>query len=574
MPTQKPFRGNALERYKSKLVGYVNAGINTAANYVWTGLHTFQALLTTRDLVPETSDTYDVGSVDKRYKTMRVAELRATLFSKDEVMILGNKLVIAKDQGTLAADVADTDTTIDFGVTMTPSDWIMIQAEDSVTGNPSLEWMLVGSNVSGTVYNVTRNVDGSGANDWAAGTPFLVIGQDGDFRIELTAGSSVSIKIIRQGSAWNSSQVTVETSDVGMIFTGNNASDDANMQTFKNAAGDIVGYIGVDNSAGSLLSLLPVSGKNVYIGRAPSASASGSNLIAKYNDYIQLLATGSNGHDVMDVGIYNEFGSYTGGANNPQGRNVSIRNTYTGTTLDVPVFHHSVLAPYLSYPGVQACWTGRGYDGTGSTLIVPDRTGMGHHLSISGGAAPATVQYGNAPDITYTQLTAASSQYLFRANESVFNYTNSIRFMAFIYFGSLPTAGNAMSIAKNGDTTESWQLFVNNTAGTIRFNLRVYDSGGTPTTLTPAVTPSSATWYSILGFINIGGSQGIYINEASYSTTAPASLRAPSGNFTIGSSGGTSFMNGRVAYPTYAIENSGVENYLAIFQSNRDYFGI
>jgi hypothetical protein len=51
---------------------------------------------------------------------------------------------------------------------------------------------------------VTRNLDGSGANAWPAGTAYLVLGNTGDGRIELNAYATPRIQILLQGSTYNS----------------------------------------------------------------------------------------------------------------------------------------------------------------------------------------------------------------------------------------------------------------------------------------------------------------------------------------------------------------------------------
>ena len=117
-------------------------------------------------------------------------------------------ITIGKDAGKVAAAIASGDTTVNFGRTMTPSDWVRFQGPDSV-GTISLEWMLVGSLVSGTTYNVTRNVDGSGANNWLIDSPFVVIGQSGDSRIEFEGGTNGKINLITQGATWNVSTTQI-----------------------------------------------------------------------------------------------------------------------------------------------------------------------------------------------------------------------------------------------------------------------------------------------------------------------------------------------------------------------------
>jgi len=122
----------------------------------------------------------EVGTVNNL--TAR-GEMKTFYFATDNQLAVGGTILVCKDAGKTAAGIAAADTTVDFGKAMTVSDWVKFQGPD-INGTNAVERMLVGSLVSGTLYNVTRNVDGSGANDWANAAPFAVIGQSGDSRIE------------------------------------------------------------------------------------------------------------------------------------------------------------------------------------------------------------------------------------------------------------------------------------------------------------------------------------------------------------------------------------------------------
>lgn len=147
-------------------------------------------------------------------------ELKTFLLTSSNQMAVAGNILVSKDAGKLGAAVAAADTTVNFGKAMTVGDWIKIQGPDTA-GTASIEWMLVGTLVSGTTYNVTRNVDGSGANNWAKDTPFVVIGANGDSRIEITAGATGSIQLITQGATWNTQTVQASMSTVdGAIVAG------------------------------------------------------------------------------------------------------------------------------------------------------------------------------------------------------------------------------------------------------------------------------------------------------------------------------------------------------------------
>lgn len=76
--------------------------------------------------------------------------------------------------GRLAADVASGATTIDFGQEMIVGHYVLIRAIDQ-SGNTNIEHLLVGSLVSDTTYNVTRDVLGETVTNpaWWSGTKFV-----------------------------------------------------------------------------------------------------------------------------------------------------------------------------------------------------------------------------------------------------------------------------------------------------------------------------------------------------------------------------------------------------------------
>lgn len=190
------------------LVSADAVAIDTGANLTWTGDHIFQGLTKTRHLQPEATDTYDLGSSTVLWRKGWLSELDTIIFAQNTVTLVGGWLVIGKNEGALAADVIDTDTQIDFGQSMTTGDFVLFRAALKV------EYMSVGSLVSGTVYNVTRNLDGSGANSWPAGTPYAVLGQSGAGRIELNAYDTPRMQMIRQGASYNAQTELIRMGDL------------------------------------------------------------------------------------------------------------------------------------------------------------------------------------------------------------------------------------------------------------------------------------------------------------------------------------------------------------------------
>lgn len=156
-------------------------------------------------LVPSVTDASDIGTADKLIRSAWISTINALVFAETTQTIFGGYSTIGHNAGSLAADVSAAATTVDFGKTMAPGDFILIRAHDA-SGTIKAEYMLVGSNTTGTTYNVTRDLASSHGTDptWPAGVPFLVRGTLGDGRIDLIAvDGKPRIVIARQGSTYN-----------------------------------------------------------------------------------------------------------------------------------------------------------------------------------------------------------------------------------------------------------------------------------------------------------------------------------------------------------------------------------
>jgi len=169
----------------------------------------------------KTGMNIDAATGDAEFNNLVArGELRTFLLTAENQMAVSGQIMISKDAGKIAAAVSSGATTVNFGKTLVVGDWVKFHGTDA-DGNNSIEWMLIGTLVSGTTYNVTRNIDGTGANSWAEDTAFAVIGQSGDSRIELVAGASGTIQLITQGATWNTQTIQAEMSTVdGAIVAG------------------------------------------------------------------------------------------------------------------------------------------------------------------------------------------------------------------------------------------------------------------------------------------------------------------------------------------------------------------
>jgi hypothetical protein len=202
--------------------------VNLAYAFSWGALHTFNSGIyinagnlkiddyVESDLLPAATDTYDLGSWSRLWRKGWLSELDTILFAQNTITLLGGWFYVTPDAGSLPADVTSIATQIDFGKAMTPGDFVIFRI------SLQLEYMTVGSLVSGTTYNVTRNVDGSGANSWPQGSAFAVLGQSGDGRVEIYAYSGApAVSIYEQGATYNAQTLMVRLGNMrGEYSTG------------------------------------------------------------------------------------------------------------------------------------------------------------------------------------------------------------------------------------------------------------------------------------------------------------------------------------------------------------------
>ncbi len=162
----------------------------------WTALNEFFQVLGVVGLTP-LNQTSDIGSVTNLFAKGYFAELSTLIFKKENVLVMDGTFVITKQSGKFPSDVSATDTQIDFGQNLTVGDFLLLRAEGKQ------EFMRVGTKVSGTKYNVTRNLDGTGADSWPAQSVYFVRGHQGDGWLELTATDDQRFSVFVQGAAWN-----------------------------------------------------------------------------------------------------------------------------------------------------------------------------------------------------------------------------------------------------------------------------------------------------------------------------------------------------------------------------------
>jgi len=182
---------------------------STASGGLTLGSLNVQGNSTLRHVLPESTDTYDLGSSINLWRKGWLSELDTIIFAENTAALVGGWLIIGKDQGSIPSFVDSTDTTIDFGKTMIVGGSVVFRSSLQV------EYIGIGSLASGsTVYNAVRNLDGSGANDWVEGSVFLALGESGDGRIELNAYDTPRIQMIQQGATYNQQKEIIRIGDL------------------------------------------------------------------------------------------------------------------------------------------------------------------------------------------------------------------------------------------------------------------------------------------------------------------------------------------------------------------------
>ncbi|MFN8466259.1 MAG: hypothetical protein U0X20_11950 [Caldilineaceae bacterium] len=187
--------------------------VDVTAGYTWTGPHIFQSTMTARHIAPEATDSYDLGTSVYWWRQQYVSQINAAVFAVQTVNLYDGWLMVPKDAGKLPV-VAHGQQQIDFGKPMTPGDFLVIRNRRG-DGTTAVEYMQIGTLVSSTTYNVTRDKASTGATyNWPADTSYALLGQAGDGRVEINSYDTPRISVITQGVAYNVQTETVRIGDI------------------------------------------------------------------------------------------------------------------------------------------------------------------------------------------------------------------------------------------------------------------------------------------------------------------------------------------------------------------------
>ena len=136
------------------------------------------------DVLPETNYDINLGALSKKYLTLHAAELWVeTLVAQNTIATIGGRILVGPTT-TLTRDLAAAATTIYVKHNeMASGDRTYMEA------NGKVEFFAITSGATSTgtdySYTVTRNLDGTGANDWYAGDAMFNTGTTGEGFIDL-----------------------------------------------------------------------------------------------------------------------------------------------------------------------------------------------------------------------------------------------------------------------------------------------------------------------------------------------------------------------------------------------------
>jgi hypothetical protein len=209
----------------------------------------------------------------------------------------------------------------------------------------------------------------------------------------------------------------------------------------------------------------------------------------------------------------------------------------------------NAIGAHLAIPSLRGFWPMSGASEGASTFNLigwPPRTltNNGYALGMTGSLLP------------YVTLSAASSQYLYRADEAGLRGSNAYggwTWGGWFKFASFPGAGLTMGLmGKDGGALASCE-----------YGLRLSESGGTYYLLSvisngaaylssPGFTTGYAigTWHHIIGRWISATSLDIFLDGVKQSNVAglPVNLLGAGANFEIGALAGASFINGATTF--------------------------
>jgi hypothetical protein len=179
------------------------------------------------DVLPNSGYTKNLGALTNKFLALHVAELWAeTLVAQNTIATIGGRILVGPTT-TLTSDLASGATSMSV-----KHNQMVSGARVVLQVNNAIEWIAVTSAASGSgpyTYSISRDLDGSGANNWTAG--------DAVFNTGTTANGFIDLYSVAGVIAGSTAGPTI----VGNVRTGTTYSDIAPRWAIGNLNG-IAGY--------------------------------------------------------------------------------------------------------------------------------------------------------------------------------------------------------------------------------------------------------------------------------------------------------------------------------------------
>lgn len=376
--------------------GWSRAGLLDIAN-TWTAAQGFTDGISS-SLIPTATDTYNLGSYAKLWSQGYLSKLNAIIFALNTQTIFGGYSTIGYGAGTFGADVAAGDSTINFGVSMASyvGDWLLVRSI-TTAGALTAEYFLLGSNVSGTTYTVTRDLSALNSPNpaWPKGTPYLILGHNGTGRLDFFAyDGKPKIVMTAQGATYGAGTEYVRIGDLeGMLSipsgkVGLALGDSAAYLKYYDGVLDIKGRIIADSGT--------------FTG---NVSAAGLTSGASPNPRVVMNSSGLTGYSnatAVQFSLSSSTGKATAG-----GGNVVLDANGIGIALAAgPTWNATNGVTFLNPPSGHAAMWGKNAGGTGTWVQTESVVSNNAHIgllslivdneAVGAGAGQATIVMGSA----------------------------------------------------------------------------------------------------------------------------------------------------------------------------------
>ena len=293
--------------------------VDQTENFNWTGEHTFTKYLSTASIYPNVSDTYDLGDYNRLWRKIWGSELSAIVFAQYTQVLLGGWFTVSKGEGIIPEAVNDTQTTINLGTNNFATNDIIVFRGLGAGNNPQIEYMKVGTLVSGTTYNVIRDLDGTGANAWPEGSVYGNWGQTGNGRVELNAYDTPRMSVYSQGMSYNDATEEIRIGDLYGQWGYNTNTYGAAFGSYETGKANIT----IDPTNGVRLrnystTLLQLNGSTAVFGTVASGKpnvlidANGLYIRNNTTEIIKLTGSVASFENVIKLGTYARLEQGTG----------------------------------------------------------------------------------------------------------------------------------------------------------------------------------------------------------------------------------------------------------------------